>query len=140
MPNPEFRLHARDSTTGQSTRNDEIEVGQIRTHVDGQAMHRHPSADTHAHRADLPSSSRIVTDPYASGALVTKPLKVVSGQCPDDDLLEPSQIRVQTKLESIQIQNRIGDQLPGTVPRDVPASIGWLDLHSTSRQLIVTGQ
>ena len=40
------------------------------------------------------------------------------------------------KAETIQVQNRIGDQLPGTVVGDVTPAIGLEELDPSLRQMV----
>jgi len=115
-------------------RHDQAKQRQIGAQIEGEAMHRHPTRNAHADRADLHRRAR---------GLLAAPTARVGEVCPQADvLLDHAAVNavalgethhhaiqifdVATHVHAIrvQIQNGIADELPRRVQGHVPAPAG----------------
>ena len=121
----EFLLEAGDRPR-ESTRNDQLKMLEIRLDVQGQTVHRTPATQSNPHGTDLtievPAALRRHPDPGGLGIAFASDPEDRKGA--DHSLLEQAKIGMDAQAESVQVQDGIEDQLPGTVVGDVAATIG----------------
>src|SRR5690606_39071882 len=86
------------------------EARRIGVHVERQAVPGDPPAHGHADRADL-----ALADPHAGQARAARALDAELGEHADHDLLEVAQVTVEIAATLGQGQDRVGDELSGTV-------------------------
>src|SRR3990172_8863648 len=107
---PQHSFHRGHAFVEYSARNNPAEIRQIGVHVQSKSMHGNPSAHLHADCRDLLS-----THPHTRHSIFPASLKPVLSNCPNDDIFETSQIPVQIGSVFLQIDNRVSDNLPGSM-------------------------
>ena len=121
----EFMLEAGDRPR-KTTWNDQLKMLEIRLDVQGQSVHRTPTTQPNPHGTDLsiefPAAFRRHPDPGGLGIpFASDP---VHRESADHRLLEEAEIGVDAQAQSVQVEDRIKDQLTGTVVGDVTTPIG----------------
>src|SRR2546423_2664600 len=101
-----------------AARDYEVEEGEIGGDVEREAVPRHPVARMNPNRGDLFPAS---PDAGIGGVALAGDPEI--GQCVDQRLLDLSQIPVQILPVPLEVDDRITDQLSGSVKRHVAAAL-----------------
>ena len=120
-------------------------MGQVRAHIDREAVHRDPARDPDPDGADLPvpGSSTfmlLATDPGARGRRIAVSIDPEVPEGVHRPLLEPAQVSMQSKVQRVEVEDRVGHQLAGAVIGDIASSIRLLDRHAGRFQPSGIGQ
>lgn len=127
----------------ESARHDQVEVRQVGIDVQGETVHRHPPRDPDADRRDLASPLAVpvirpTADPDPRGARIPSRRDPETSERVDDRLLQEPNPLMDPDPESVEVHDRIDDQLTWTVVGDVSSSVGLvaLDAMPSQRSLI----
>src|ERR1041385_966052 len=123
-------LHGGDTAVKNSARDDPFEVGEIRVHVEGEPVHRHPAADLYADGRNF-----FTPNPYARKIPVAPRGEAISGKRPDQHFLQVPKIAMNVAVVGAQVDNGIPDDLARPVVRDVPSPVGQANLDPPPAQL-----
>ena len=113
--------HGRDGTARNAARINRFEVAQISGHVQSKPVHGDPFSDTDSDRCQF---AFIGPDPGQALPSADAQAKVADG--PDEAFLQVSQVQMNVTPSSAQIQNRVTNQLTGTMVSNV-SSAGNVD-------------
>ena len=105
---------------GDAAGDDQVELREVGVHVEREAVARHPARDAHADRREL---GVLPTQMPVSPAM--RPASMPNARDgPDQHLLEVAHVTVHVAAIRLQIDDRIADELTGTVVGDVAAAAG----------------
>ena len=108
----------------KAARIDVREIAQIGRHVQREPVHRHIARSLDPDSADLARARRVALDPDAGRPVEPPGLDTVLGHGPYHALLDSPDILLEAQSETLEVQNRIADQLTVSVIGDVPAPVG----------------
>ena len=122
-----------DSPVGEPAGIDVSEIIQLRVDIQGKPVHGHETGTAYADRtyfAQRTSGCRLrsllrdcVSEPYARSSRDSSSVHAEIGDRVDHALFERVHILFQPQIQPLQVQNRVTDQLAGTVIGDVAAPV-----------------
>lgn len=129
----------------ETTGVDQVEEGEVGGDVEGDSVERDPAAEFDADGADFGEavgrgSGAGIADPDAGGAFGALAGDFELAERADDGFFEEAHVGVQVEAVAIQIDDRVGDELPRAVEGDVAAAIGFDDLDSAEFEHLRGGQ
>lgn len=111
-----------------STRNDQSKVVKVGGDVERKAVHRHPAGDANAKRGQLLA---IDPDTDVGILLIVSPrFDAEMGNGSNDHFLKIPHVAANIATVRGEVENRIADQLPRTVIRDVSSASRFVQLHT----------
>src|SRR5262249_33607040 len=112
-----------DASVADAARNDEVEIAEVGRHVESKAVARdpprYPDADGRQLLASDPDAGQ-PPDPAGPDAKIR-------GRA-DEHLLEIANVTVDVAAVGLQIDDRIADDLAGTVVGDIAAPTGFVHM------------
>jgi len=108
-----------------SARDDEIEIGEVGRDVEGEPVPGDPVARVHADRGDL-----LAAGPHSGERSIPFAGNSIVGERVDQRFLDLSQVPVQILLVALEIDDRISDELAGSVEGDVSSALDLEQLHA----------
>src|SRR5512143_3710316 len=117
-----YLLQRRDTAIADAARDDQAEVVEIAADVEREAVARNPPRDAHADGADLLGSDPRTGEPLdASGG------DTVIGAHANHHVLDVAHVAMDVASIRPEIDDRVPDDLPWSVIRDVPSATGLMD-------------
>src|SRR2546430_593595 len=118
-PSSPLPLHRRHLHARNPARDDALELAEVRGDVEGKAVPRDPLLHMDPDARDLAPPPR----PDAGVARVPLGGNAELRECGDERVFEGAEIPVEVLPVAAQVDDRITDQLPGPVERDVAAAL-----------------
>src|SRR6185295_11805351 len=111
--------------------NDEVEPGEIGGDVEGEAVPGDPVARVNADGCDLPAAR-----PHAGVGGVSLAGNSIVSEGVDQRLFDFPEIPVQVLTVSLEIDDRIADELAGSMESDVTTALDLEDLDALAAQKV----
>ena len=103
-------------------------------------MKRYPARGLDAHGADFSGSGAFGFNPNSGLALRSSRGYSEVGEAQDDGLFEQAQIAVDVGKEIVEVEQRITDNLPGSVIGDVAAAVYRNQFDAFGFELLSRGE
>ena len=114
-----------DGLVADPTGDDHVEVREVGVHVEREAVHGDPAADSNADRADL-----AVADPGAVQARDPRRGDAQVGARANHRLFEQLHVAADVTAVGVEVDDRVADELAGAVVGDVAAAAGLVDFEA----------
>src|SRR5688572_21142534 len=124
----EQRRQRGHAAIGDPARHDQVETGEVGGDVEGEAVARHPARD-----ADADGGELHVAYPGAAEAFHASGCDPEVRGGANQHFLEIADVAVDVLAIRLEVDDRIADQLPGTVEGDVAATPGLVDRDALRR-------
>ncbi len=133
MPS-EFPLHGGDGFVHDAAGHDMVEHAQIGIHIQGQAMHGNEAAALDADGRDLSLARSVNVQPYAYAVRDDPRMNAIAFQGGNYGPFNAFHEFFHTQVQRFQIEDRIRDELAGTVVGDVAASFYLVSIRAHAFQ------
>src|SRR5690606_12526520 len=127
----QFRADGSDGVISDPAGDDRLEVGEIRTDVEGEAV----GSDPAGRNPDSDRRELSVVDPDAGEALDAASLYSQIEKSEDQDLLEIAEIPVEVASLHWKLQDGVADQLARSVVGDIATAPDAVDLDPATGKL-----
>ena len=127
-------LERRDAQAGEAARHDQVEVREVRAHVERKAVARHPAGDADADGTNLRRARRAGIQPGASHTFDAPCREAIIGTRPHHHFFDVPHVAVHVAPVGPQIDDGVPHDLPGPVIGHVPPAAGLVDVDAESRQ------
>src|SRR5918998_3330436 len=127
----ELLLQARDAELLYAAGGDAVEPGEVRLHVQGEAVRGDPAGG----ELDADGGHLLVVHPNAGVLWVVPPFEPVLGEGPDQDVFEVPQVPVRVAV--LEPQDGVADDLTRPVEGRVPAPVAPEDLGPERAQVLL---
>lgn len=117
------------SPVGYPARDDQVELVQVRAHVERESVAGDPAREPNTDCADL-----VLANPGAGHPVTPLSCQTVVRADADHDLLKVTHVTMYVAPIGTQVEDRIPDDLPWAVIRDVAATPGLVNLYAARGQ------
>jgi HAD superfamily hydrolase (TIGR01450 family) len=123
---------------GEAARDDQVEVGEICIHVQGDTVEAGAAADADAEGADFRGGAGGIVgrDPDADGGIVLAGRDREVGEGGDDDVLQSANVPPYRQTVVDHADDGVGDELAGAVEGDVAAAVGGDDVDAEGGEVL----
>ena len=119
---------------------DITEIAQIRIYIQRQSMHCHKMTASHSYCTNFPFLRSSRGQPYSGRSLHSPGLNAIRCADPDHRFFQHMNIFLQPQMIILQIQDRITNQLSGTMISNIPSSINMIKGGTNHLQLCLSQQ